>query len=121
MNDKLLSNDGKLTDVLVEDCILTSMFGQSRIATDIFIVWADANLKDLIKSVDGVVTTKLVSSDCETCYAVSIDHRYDMEEVKKEVTAAILCRDETIVNKMSKYDKLFSHYRNNSNIGFELE
>ena len=66
-------NDGKLTDVLVEDHVTG------------FIVWADPAMKDIISSVPGVVWCGAES----TKYIVHLDPRYDVEWIRQEIIAQI--------------------------------
>jgi hypothetical protein len=56
-----------------------------------YTLWADAGLKELIKSVEGVLEVA-DSRHLTTRYSVYIDPRYDAKFVMKEVEAAILCR-----------------------------
>ncbi|GAH37497.1 unnamed protein product [marine sediment metagenome] len=72
--------DGRIIDVIVEDYIDEHNCK----------VWADPGLKELILSVEGV--SNIYLNNCNTCYAVFLDHRYDKELVAKEIIATIKCR-----------------------------
>jgi hypothetical protein len=82
---------GKEKEILFEDALqrnaITEEFEISKTA---FIMWADENLMELIKKVPGVIKVQLV--DSSTRYHVIIDARYNLEFIKKEVEAEILCR-----------------------------
>ena len=52
-------------------------------------VWADAGMKETIRSIEGI--TNVFNNDSPTNYLVSIDRRYDMEWVKREIEAVIKC------------------------------
>lgn len=57
-----------------------------------FYVYADKGLRDLISSVEGVMSCFSPIYDNE--YLVITDPRYDVDWVKEEIKAAILCRGE---------------------------
>ena len=82
--------NGRKVDVLIEDVFYTDPKTGVEMMFDYFQVWADAGLKDLIKSVEGV--TNVFAPMTETCYSVYCDKRYDREFIKREVEAAIICK-----------------------------
>lgn len=49
-------------------------------------VWADKDLDKTIASIEGII---LVSVEYPTCYKVIIDHRYDVDIVRRNITAAL--------------------------------
>ncbi len=67
--------DGKIHNILIEDT-----------ATG-FTVWADPGMKNIISSVPGV---SWCSNRNPTEYIVFLDHRYDIEWIKQEITAQII-------------------------------
>jgi hypothetical protein len=82
-------NNGRKFDVLIEDQeIYNPDTGEMQKVPDEFICWADAGLNEVIMSVDGV---SHVHSPERGRYFVGVDHRYDIDFVKREVEAAILC------------------------------
>ncbi len=68
--------DGKLQDILFQNR------GDDK---DLF-VWADDGLQGVISKVPGV---SLVYTMGNTLYAVTLDPRYDVEWVKREIEAQI--------------------------------
>ena len=81
-----MTDNGRLTDVLIEDQFTTDP------ATGIkewyaLEVWADAGNSDVIQSVPGVAN--VFSNLTPTQYKVYLDPRYDREWVKAEIEAAI--------------------------------
>jgi len=81
---------GRKKDVLIEDEILTDpKTGLSYPVRSVY-VYADAKLNEIIECVEGV--TAVYNSCNKTRYEVYIDPRYDLEHVKREIEAAILCR-----------------------------
>ena len=83
--------NGRKTDVLIEDnYYLDNRTGVYLKSNNNFTVWADKDMREIILSVDGV--TNVFTPDCNTKYQVYIDKRYDIEFIKREVEAAVLCR-----------------------------
>ena len=83
--------NGRKKDVLIEDYMSTDPRTGVEVKSDWqFKVWADAGLKELIQSVEGVVSVFCTLRETE--YTVYIDKRYDMEFIKREVESAILCK-----------------------------
>lgn len=83
---------GRRTDVLIEDWIYTNPRTGVEVTSDeSFYVWADAGLSKLIEGVEGV--TQATPDLAKTRYHVWIDKRYDIAYIKREIEAAILCRD----------------------------
>lgn len=86
--------NGKKLDILIEDKTITdNRTGVETVSDRTFVVWADAETKDIISKVDGVVAV-YTNQPYATKYDVFIDARYDIQYVKEAVKAAILCRDE---------------------------
>jgi len=84
--------DGRKTDVFIEDIIIEDKkTGMKSVSDELFMVWADSGLSRLIYSIPGV-TVVMENPKCR--YTVGLDKRYDMDFVKKEVEAEILCRKE---------------------------
>ncbi len=67
-------DDGKLTDVIVDDSITG------------FTVWADSGMKDTILSVPGVT---FCNDEEPTRYTLHLDPRYDIEWIRQEIIARI--------------------------------
>ena len=86
--------NGRKRDVLIESVTYTDQkTGVDTVSDRHFVVRADAGKKAIIKKVDGVTEVY----DCQptaTKYDVFVDARYDIEFVKCEVEAAILCESE---------------------------
>ncbi len=85
-----MNENGRKTDVLIEDVFYTDPKTGVEMMFDYFQVWADAGLTELIKSVEGV--TNVYSTITSTCYSVYYDKRYDRDFIKREVEAAIICK-----------------------------
>lgn len=85
--------NGRKCDVLIEPYELIFPSGERRMAEDMFAVWCDPGLQELISAVEGV---HRVECSLGSCYHVTIDKRYDMAYVQEEVKAAILCRMERL-------------------------
>lgn len=81
---------GRKKDVLIEDEILTNPNTGLSYPVRSVCVYADAKLNEIIKGVEGVTT--VYNTHNETRYEVNIDPRYDLEHVKREIEAAILCK-----------------------------
>ena len=78
-------------DVLIEDELYTDpRTGVEMRNERCFKVWADAETKEAIEKVEGV---SWVFSDkfTPTHFTVCYDKRYDVESIKREVEAAVLC------------------------------
>lgn len=85
--------NGRKQDVLIEDQRYTDpKTGMDTINSLCFTVWADENTKDIIKAVEGV--TNVYNQPTPTCFSVYYDQRYDREFIKREIEAAILCRED---------------------------
>ncbi|HMN14652.1 MAG TPA: hypothetical protein PKD55_20220 [Bellilinea sp.] len=80
-----MSDDGKLTDVLIEENWGPNWKGEHVLFG--LIVWADPGMEAVIAKVPGVVSVEGV----KTNYAVHLDPRYDREWVKREIVAQIKC------------------------------
>ncbi len=84
--------NGKKKDYLIEE----KKYNDPKTGVDIvsdktFVVWADAGLKDVILKIEGVVAV-YDNQPYPTKYDVFIDARYDIEYIKREVEAEILCK-----------------------------
>ncbi len=81
---------GRKKDILFEDYFIEDQrTGVRHKKDDEFVLWADNDLKTTIEGVEGVIKTLQLQNNQ---YYVYIDHRYDMEVVKREVEAAIRCK-----------------------------
>ena len=85
-----MNENGRKTDVLIEDVFYTDPKTGVEMMLDYFQVWADAGLNSLIESVEGV--TSVCTPFAKTCYSVRYDKRYDRDFIKREVEAAIICK-----------------------------
>jgi len=72
-------NNGKKQEILVEFAY-NSVTGE--LIDNLLYVWADGNVIDIIRSVNGVVS---VAQCAKTWYAVTPDHRYDIEWLMAEI------------------------------------
>jgi len=79
--------DGRRTDVLVEDSCYTDPRTGLLVRSRIFIVWADPGLEEVIKSVPGI--TNVYNNCSPTEYTVFYDPRYDHEWLRAEIEAVI--------------------------------
>ncbi len=86
-------NTGRKCDVLIREIKrVDPSTGVEYILDYAFTVWADEGQDDLMKSVEGV-TFVYSGQPLKTEYMVYVDPRYDIEFVKREVEAVILCQD----------------------------
>ena len=82
--------NGRKQDILFESIFNTDMkTGMESRDETCFYLWADAGMKKIIMEIEGV--TNVFNNDSPTNYLVSIDRRYDMEWVKREIEAVIKC------------------------------
>jgi len=79
--------NGKNVDVIIEDRKNTDQRTGVEYTSNWINVYADADMKDTILKVEGVVSVTKME---ETEYMVKLDPRYDREYVKREIEAAIL-------------------------------
>lgn len=87
-----MNKHGKVKQVLFEDAIvINNITGEREYSTNNVLVWTDAGMDEIIRKVKGVCTVSLVYSNIENQYSVVIDPRYDIEFVKKEIEATIIC------------------------------
>jgi hypothetical protein len=94
METKYIDEHGKLTEVSFDDIVgIRNLTGEKIICQHEFIVWTDEGLLDLIKSVIGVYDVQQRIGFSKNQYFVFVDWRYDIEFIKKEIEAVILCRD----------------------------
>ena len=85
-------NTGRKTDILIEDEFYTdSRTGVEVMNNLCFTVWADADMKETIKAVEGVMN--VYNQVISTQFHVYYDQRYDREFIKREIEAAILCKE----------------------------
>jgi len=83
-----MNETGRKTDILILDEKYTDpRTGVEVINTLCFTVWADEDMKEVIKSVEGVVN--VYNIPVPTQFSVYYDQRYDREAVKAEIVAAI--------------------------------
>lgn len=84
--------NGRKQDVLIEDDFYTDpRTGVEIMHSTCFTVWADEKMKDIIKGVEGV--TNVYNHITSTQFSVYFDKRYDREYLKREIEAAILCKE----------------------------
>ena len=84
--------NGKKTDVLIIDEKYTDPRTGVEVLNHLcFTVWADENMKETIKAVEGVVNVYNIPTP--TCFSVYYDQRYEREFIKREIEAAILCKE----------------------------
>ena len=84
---------GRKQDILIEEKRYTdNRTGVETVSDRSFAVWADEGMLEVIKSVEGV-TAAYVGQPFSTKYEVFTDPRYDIEFIKREVEAAILCKE----------------------------
>lgn len=94
MDNKYIDKFGKVKEVFFENAIETdNLTGNVRISNRSFFLWADKGLSELISKVPGVINVVNIS-DARTRYQIVIDMRYDIEFIKAEIEAEILCRPE---------------------------
>lgn len=87
MNDK-----GKKVQVLFETAMKrNNITGEFEVALNAFQLWTEPNLEELIRKVPGVCEVTSKFSGYSSSYAIVIDPRYDVEFVKKEIEAEIIC------------------------------
>ncbi len=87
-----MDNHGKVKEVLFEDAVQRNTITEEmEISKTAFILWADENLQELIKKIPGIIQVRCL--DYPTRYHIIIDFRYDLDFIKKEVEAEILCRE----------------------------
>ena len=77
--------NGRLTDVLIEESYITGDTGIRKFHE--LIVWADPDMKDVIKSVEGVGFVHTILEEFK--YYVRLDPRYDRDYVAREIEAQI--------------------------------
>jgi hypothetical protein len=86
-----MGKNGKMLDILFETPTETGTDGLIHTINSWAILWADKGLEGVIASVEGVIHA---SEIVNTKYVVWFDARYDVEYVKKEIEARIICLDE---------------------------
>jgi len=85
--------NGRMTDVIIKDEFYTDdRTGVEVMNSLCFTVWADENMLDTIKAVEGV--TNVYNQITKSEFSVYYDQRYDREFLKREIEAAILCKEE---------------------------
>lgn len=87
-------SNGRNQDILIVDEKYTDpRTGVEVVNERCFTVWADADAKAAIESVEGV--TNVYVGIAGTQFYVYTDPRYDREFIKREIEASILCRGES--------------------------
>lgn len=87
-----MDKKGKLTQIKFEPGLqFNRISGELEISPITVCLWTDEGLKELIKNVTGVVQVTDNVNLYKTYYNVVIDARYDIEFVKKEIEATIMC------------------------------
>lgn len=81
---------GRKQDVLFEDIYREDNKTGLSVKYKHITLWADVGLEHVIAKVEGVV--RVYNHQKDTEYVILIDPRYDAEIVKKEIEAAIICR-----------------------------
>lgn len=82
-------NNGKLVEYLIEDQYTIDDTGLRVQCRYYFRIWANAGLEKRFEKIEGVTDAFTVGGP--TQYDIYIDHRYDIEFIKKEVEAVIIC------------------------------
>ncbi len=83
-----MNETGRKADILIEDEKYTDPRTGVEIVSELsFTVWADENMKSVIKCVEGV--TDVFTPFAKTQFKVYFDKRYDRESLKMEIAAAI--------------------------------
>ncbi len=84
-------NTGKMIDVFIEDVYQTDPHtGLTVVYGPYFIVWADDDLLEIIRSIEGVSTAY---RGAKSKFIVYYDQRYNRDWVKREIEAVILCKE----------------------------
>lgn len=82
--------NGKKVDVIIEDILFTDQnTGLTATRSHEFVIWANDGKKQIIEAVEGVSVTV---QSTKTMYLIVIDPRYDVEYVKQQIIADILCK-----------------------------
>jgi len=82
--------NGRKNDVIIENEYYTDPKTGVEVQAKLsFTVWADENMKDAIKSVEGV--TKVYNTLTPTQFSVYFDKRYDREYIQREIEAVVKC------------------------------
>jgi len=82
--------NGKVYDIIVEEfSYVDKQTGVRLVCDHSFYVWFDDGYNDLIKTVEGVIH----AFNDPSHYHIYIDKRYDIEYIKKEVEAVLLCAE----------------------------
>lgn len=82
-----MNEDGKKMEVLVEDRKYTDPRTGVELPATSLTVWADKNMKEVIKGVAGVTNVYNTTSSVE--FSVYLDPRYDVEHIKREIVKRI--------------------------------
>ncbi len=78
-----MNEDGKKVDVLIEDKKYTDPRTGVELPVSALTVWADENMKDIIKGVPGI--TNVYNTVTSVEFSVYLDPRYDVEHIKREI------------------------------------
>lgn len=83
-----LKGSGKSTDFIIEDALMTSSTGMSKL-DHAFLLWADKGLEEiLLEKAEGVIRVAIADAGN---YVILFDKRYSREFVEAEVEAVIKC------------------------------
>jgi len=82
-----MNEDGKKMEVLIEDRKYTDPRTGVELPSTSLTVWADENMKEVIKGVAGVANVYNTTSSVE--FSVYLDPRYDVEHIKREIVKRI--------------------------------
>jgi len=85
-----MGENGRKADVIIEDRVYFNQRTGLAERVSSVDVWADSGMRCIIEAVEGVSS---VFDDGAPRHVVYVDPRYDLEFVKREIEAAILCSD----------------------------
>lgn len=87
-----MNKHGKVKQVLFEKALIRNSYtGEMQETENSLQLWTDEGLNELIKKVPGVSIVTPNLGGYPTSYGIIIDPRYDIEFVKKEIEATIIC------------------------------
>lgn len=86
-----MNEQGKTKQIIFEKGYnRNNLTGELELSENSILIWTDPNLLDVIKSVPGVAYAECAIHGMNSYYAATIDPRYDVEFIKREIEAAII-------------------------------